>query len=59
MKATKHTVTITVEVLSLDTVPGLLQECSEQMRKEYVNGELSADDGDKIKWEVKSVPVEF
>lgn len=59
MKATKHTVTITLEVLSLDVVQGLLQECSEQMRKEYINGELSADDGDKIKWEVKSTTVEF
>jgi len=59
MKATKHTVTITVEVLSIDTVPGLVQECVEQMRKEYVRGELKADDGDTVKWELTSNQVEF
>lgn len=59
MKATKYMVTIELEVLHLDTVPGLVIEVVEIMRNENSSGSLIKEDGDQIKWGTKGVPVEF
>jgi hypothetical protein len=59
MKANKITVTVIVEVLSIDCVPGLLAQASEQINNEFHNGQLIADDGDTITWNTKSKPVEL
>ena len=53
MKATKYTVTIVVEALSLDCVNGLVAQAVRQLDSEVVNGRLSHDDGDSVSWEVE------
>jgi hypothetical protein len=59
MKATKYEVKITVDVLSMDSVPAMLYDTANRIKEEYVEGDLSADDGDKVRWETKSSQVEF
>ena len=59
MKSTKYTVTITLEMLSLDTGASLLQEASGLLLKQINHAELSHDDGDSIKISITSQPVEF
>lgn len=59
MKANKITVTITVEVLDINTVPAMVGHAVENIESEYVNGVLTATDGDQVKWETKSEKVEF
>ena len=46
MKASKVTVTITVEALSIDCLRGLLSEAADRVGNEFENGELVASDGD-------------
>jgi len=50
MIAEKVTVTITVETLSVDSVPAMLLEVAEHIRKEFVTGVITADDGDTATW---------
>lgn len=57
MKATKHTLTLTVEVLHIDCIPALLTEAAENIGRENTNGELVKDDGDTVKWTLVSTPV--
>lgn len=59
MKATKYLVTVQVEVLSLDAVPGLLNAAREQMEHEFTEGKLEADDGDTVAWNVHPLLVTF
>ena len=59
MKANKYTVSILVEVLSLESVPGLLVEVERIMRNENKAGSLSKDDGDFVRWHTVYEPVEF
>ena len=59
MQATKFTVKIEIEVLSLDTVPGLIQEAVGIIQNENRAGSLAKEDGDFIKWGTKSERVDF
>ena len=59
MQATKFTVTIEVEVLSLDAVPALVQEVASIMAQENRTGSLLKEDGDFVKWGTKSERVDF
>jgi hypothetical protein len=59
MKAVKYTVKMEIEVLSIDSVAGIAQEAILKIDSEFPNGQLTADDGDSVKWEVKQEPVEF
>lgn len=59
MKATKVTVTIVMEALSIDCLRGLVVDALEQIEREKVHGELVADDGDVIRWSTKTEPVTF
>ena len=59
MQATKFTVTIEIEVLSLDVVPGLLSEAASVMANENRTGSLLKEDGDFVKWGTKSERIDF
>lgn len=59
MKAVKYTLNIEIEVLSLDTVGGLLYELAEVMSNENIQGNLEKNDGDSIRWGTISESVEF
>ena len=59
MQATKYTVTIEVEVLSLDSVRALVFEVINVMDNENRTGSLLKEDGDFVKWGVKSERVDF
>jgi hypothetical protein len=59
VKATKTTMTIKVEVLSLDSIPALLMEVAERVRHEFPNGSLTACDGDQVAWTAEQKEVEF
>ena len=51
MKAEKTKVTITFEVLSDGSIPGMAQEVLNQMTNEVANGTLRWEDGDEVNWE--------
>lgn len=59
MKATKTTMTITIEVLSVDSIPALLSDVAERVRAEFPNGSLTACDGDHVEWKVEQKDVKF
>ena len=59
MQATKYTVTIEVEVLSMDSVPGLINEVAQIMDRENRTGSLLKEDGDYVKWGSKSERIDF
>ena len=59
MQANKFTVTVEIEALSLNTVPGLLYEVAEAMQQENRTGSLLKEDGDYVKWGSKSERVDF
>lgn len=59
MKAEKVTINITVEALSVDTLDSLVAKACEQIRGEFENGELLANDGDTVKWTTCKQKVEF
>lgn len=59
MKAEKVTLTIKMEALSLDAARGLVFKAIDQVEKEFPNGELQADDGDFVSWNVEREPIEF
>jgi hypothetical protein len=59
MKATKVTVCIEVEALSVDCLRGLADRAIEHVEREFEAGELRADDGDVVRWNVTRKPVEF
>ncbi len=59
MQANKFKVTVGIEVLSLDSVPGLVMEVAEIMQNENRTGSLLKEDGDFIKWGTSSERVDF
>ena len=59
MKALKYTVTITLEMLSLDTGESLLAEARELLRTEIRSAVVVHDDGDTVSVKVEAVNVEF
>ena len=62
MKAIKRTLKIEIEVLSVDSIPALIQDmqgCFCGNGQEYLNGKLVSDDGDCITWEMAQETVEF
>lgn len=60
MQATKYSVNINVEALSLDSVPALVMEAVDQMdTNESMAGTVIKDDGDTVDWTVRKKEVEF
>ena len=59
MKATKRTLTVTIEALSVDCFPSLLIDLTEELSKERLSGRLVHDDGDTIIWNTKQQEVQF
>ena len=59
MTATKTTMTIKIEVLSPDSIPGLLFEAMDRIGTECPNGSIGKADGDSISWESKNQEVSF
>lgn len=59
MKANKVTLTITVEVLSIDAAPSLLSKIIGEIDNEFINGHLVADDGDTVTWTTQFEQVSF
>jgi hypothetical protein len=59
MQATKFTVTITIEVLSMDAITNLLLKSCDQIKREVPDGQLCFDDGDSIMWNTISTKVAF
>mgnify|MGYP003458126704 CR=1 FL=1 len=59
MQATKFTVTITVEALSMDCLPALIYEVVENLQNENRTGSLLKDDGDYVTWGTKGERVDF
>lgn len=59
MKATKINLTVQIEVLSIDSIPGLLSELILEIGSEKIHGKLVADDGDSIIWNTNKHQVNF
>jgi hypothetical protein len=59
MKANKITLAVQIDVLSIDSIGGLLIEVAEHISCENRSGKLSKDDGDCVQWDIISQPVEF
>lgn len=59
MKATKTTVRIRLESLSIDTVAGMLADIAEQISNGAEHGSITFDDGDNMDWEITRIPVTF
>lgn len=59
MQANKFTVKIEVEVLSMDVVPGLVQEVIQIIANENRTGYLLKEDGDHAKWGTSSERIDF
>lgn len=59
MKATKTTLTIRIEVLSTDSIPGMIQDIVSQVLDEKGSGMFRYRDGDEISWDAVSENVEF
>ena len=59
MIAEKTTITITVEVLSQDSIQGLLWKVYEALENEMIEGTLRAEDGDTVSWSMVKANVAF
>jgi len=60
MQATKYSVNINVEALSLDSVPALVYEAIQQIdENESMAGTVIKDDGNTVDWTVRKKDVEF
>ena len=57
MNATKYTMTIVVEVLSIDSIPALINRVSAAVMSEALEGTLTMNDGDSVSWSVESKPI--
>jgi hypothetical protein len=57
MIANKITVTIVVEVLAVEVVPGLLEKAAEHISGEFHTGSLTASDGDTVTWSTGTATV--
>jgi hypothetical protein len=59
MEATKYTVTVTIECLSMDSVPALLRQVIEGVDTEAPTGAIFHDDGDQVEWITGKEEVDF
>ena len=59
MKTQKITMTITIEVLSKDSVRPLLGEVADNLQAETNQGMLQKDDGDKVSWKIDHCSIEI
>ena len=59
MKTQKITVTVKIEVLSVDAVRARLAEVAELIDQEQISGNLRQEDGDESTWETSFEEVEF
>ena len=59
MEATKYTVTITVQALSIDSIPYLIQSVINSIESEIRSGMSIFDDGDEVRWETITKRVSF
>lgn len=59
MKTNKVTVTVIVEVLSVDAVYARLVEVANLINQEQISGSLRQEDGDETTWETEFKPVQF
>jgi len=57
MKANKITMTLKVEVLSMDSIPALLCDVANEIHQETVAGRLTKEDGDTVSWDFKRIQV--
>lgn len=59
MKATKHTITITVTVLDPQSAPALICAAADSIRNETAEGRIAKTDGDEIYWLSEAEEVAF
>ena len=59
MKATKYSVKIEIEVLDMESVPALVYSALEEIKNQFHDGELTANDGDYVLWDTEKRKVEF
>ena len=59
MKAQKHSVVITVHVLSMDSVAALLQKVLHQIHGESTEDHIEMSDGDCVTWATSRQEVVF
>lgn len=59
MHATKYTVTVVINVLSMDSVSALLEEVQDGIYSETTDGSIHKSDGDEVKWTTESNKVKF
>ena len=59
MKALKYTMTITVEVLAVESIPALLSEAAAAIANETPRGHVEKADGDSIFWDTVAEDVDF
>jgi hypothetical protein len=59
MQATKYTVKIEVETLSIDLVPALINDAVTNIIKEHTSGHVVYSEGDQVSWITITKPVEF
>ena len=59
MKAQKVVINIRIEGLSIDIIDAMVSEAVDRIKREYENGVLEANDGDKVEWQVTKTNVEF
>ena len=59
MNGIKYTLTVTIEVLSVDTMRSMLHSVVDHIDNEYHSGSLTADDGDTVTWDITSSKVSF
>lgn len=51
MKLRVIEVTVKIEVLSVDSVPGLLHQAARRIEEEQISGAIYHDDGDQVEWQ--------
>jgi len=59
MTTQKVTMTIKIEVLSVDSISNLLLALADAIEKERISGAIYYEDGDKITWVTNFTPVSF
>lgn len=59
MQAEKITLTIKIEVLSLDSIAGILQEVIGNIENEKTAGTLRWNDGDEVVWGTEKQPFKI
>lgn len=50
MKVRRITVTIEVQVLSIDAAPAMIRQAMDALEREATSGTLDMDDGDTVTW---------